>query len=342
MKNNNSYQQITQEERAIIAHHWRNKKSINYIARDLKRPWKTIKDELERNGEYDQFGKIIYSARKAQKKYLERRKKSKEKYRIIESNYELEDKLINLISGDENENLSPEQISGKFETVSFKTIYNWIWRMKKGKIKNKIIKGLRRQGKKYRKNNKNRGYESIIAPKTMIDQRPEIINNRERFGDFEGDLVKLNSKEVLYTLVDRKSKFTFITYLSNGYADLVNEATIKIWKKLKKKDLIKSITFDNGSEFSKHDLITSDTGLPIYFCFPYHSWEKGTNENTNGLIRQYYPKNIIHDNIKESDIKKIQDKLNHRPRKSLNYLTPYEVFVEGKLPEGNSKVQLTI
>jgi len=153
-------------------------------------------------------------------------------------------------------------------------------------------------------------------------------------------LVKLNSKEVLYTLVDRKSKFTFITYLSNGYADLVNKATVKIWKKLKKKNLIKSITFDNGSEFSKHDLITLDTRLPIYFCFPYHSWEKGTNENTNGLIRQYYPKKKIHDKIKPSDIKKIQDKLNHRPRKSLNFLTPYEVFIKGKKPKDNFKRKL--
>jgi len=338
MKNHNKYHQLTQEERVVIAHHWRNKKSINYIARDLKRPWKTIRDELERNGEYDQFGKLIYQSIKAQKKYLKRRKESKEKYRIIENNYQLEEKLIKLIT--QKENLSPEQISGRYNTVSFKTIYNWIWRMEKGKTKNKIIKGLRRQGKKYRKNNKNRGYESIIAPKRMINERPEIINNRERLGDFEGDLIKLNSKEVLYTLVDRKSKYTFITYLPNGYADLVNEATIKIWKKLKKKDLIKSITFDNGSEFSKHDLITSETGLPIFFCFPYHSWEKGTNENTNGLIRQYFPKKKIHANIKLSDIRKIQDKLNHRPRKSLNWLTPYEVFIEGKKPEDNFKRKL--
>ena len=120
----NNYTQISSDERVIIADLWRRKKSYYFIAKWLKRKYDTIKDEIERNGEYDQFGKIIYSARKAQKKYLERRKKSKEKYRIIESNYELEDKIISLISGDENENLSPEQISGKFETVSFKTIYN--------------------------------------------------------------------------------------------------------------------------------------------------------------------------------------------------------------------------
>ena len=208
------------------------------------------------------------------------------------------------------------------------------------KLKKKIVFNLRRKGKKYRKTSKLHKYQSITAPKTMIDQRPEIINNRKRIGDFEGDLIKLNGKEVLYTLVDRKSKYTFITYLSNGYADLVNEATIKIFKKLKrKKQKIKSITLDNGVEFSKHDLLTSDTGIPIYFCFPYHSWEKGTNENTNGLIRQYFPKGKIHDKISLSKIKKVQDKLNHRPRKSLNWLTPHEVFIEGLDPEKDSRVQ---
>ena len=210
--------------------------------------------------------------------------------------------------------------------------------MNDNSLKRKIVNNLRRKGKKYKKTSKLKVFSSKIAPKMMIDERPEEINNRERLGDFEGDLIKLNGKEVLYTLVDRKSKYTFITYLSNGYADLVNEATVKIWKKLKKKDLIKSITFDNGVEFSKHDLLTSDTKLPIYFCFPYHSWEKGTNENTNGLIRQYFPKNTTHDNIKLSDIKSIQNKLNNRPRKSLNWLTPHEVFIEKKKPE-NFQVQ---
>ena len=163
----------------------------------------------------------------------------------------------------------------------------------------------------------------------MINERLEIINNRERIGDFEGDLIKLNSKEVLYTLVDRKSRYTFIRYLSNGYADLVNKATIEINKKHK----IKSITFDNGSEFAKHDLLTADTKILVYFCFPYHSWEKGTNENTNGLIRQYFPKNEVHVNIKKSYIKIVQNKLNHRPRKCLNWLTPHEVFIKKMKPQ---------
>ena len=330
MKNHSKYSQLTQEERTIIADSWRRNKSYYHIAKWLNRKYDTIKNEIERNGKYDSFGRLIYSSQKAQRKYLERRKESKEKYRIIENNYKIEEKIIELIV---REHYSPEQIANRFNTVSHQTIYNWIYRMNDSSLKIKMVKNLRRKGKKYRKTSKLHSFQSITAPKRMIDQRPNVINKKERLGDFEGDLIKLNGKEVLYTLVDRKSKYTFITYLSNGYADLVNETTIKIWKKLKKKDLIKSITFDNGPEFSKHDLLTLDTGIPVYFCYPYHSWEKGTNENTNGLIRQYFPKNKVHDNIKLSDIKKVQDKLNHRPRKSLNWLTPHEVFIEKKNPE---------
>jgi len=233
--------------------------------------------------------------------------------------------------------LSPEQIAGRFNTVSFKTIYNWIWRMDNIKLKNQIVSNLRRRGKKYRKTSKLYTYESITAPKTEINERLEVINNRERLGDFEGDLVKLNGTEVFLTLVDRKSGLLFLRHLSNGYADLVNKEIIKIQKE--NKGIFKSITFDNGSEFSKHDLLTVETGIPIYFCFPYHSWEKGTNENTNGLIRQYYPKGKIHDKITLSDIKGLEKKLNHRPRKRLNYLTPYEVFIQKKNPRENSRVQ---
>lgn len=339
MKNNNKYNQLTQDERAVIAHLWRNGKSKNYIARDLKRSWDTIDKEMERNGEYDSFGKLIYSSKKARKKYLERRKESKKESRIIENNIELEDKLIKLFLED-NEDLSPEQIAGRFKTISFKTIYNWIWRMEDMSLKKKIVKNLRRKGKKYRKTSKLYSFESIIAPKVMIDQRPEEINNRERLGDFEGDLVKLNGTEVLLTLADRKAKKTFIRLLPNAYADLVNEEIIKIWKK--NKDIFKSITFDNGPEFSKHDLLTAETDISVYFCYPYHSWEKGTIENTNGLIRQYLPKGKIHGKLSPSDIQKIEDKLNNRPRKSLNYLTPNEVFEVKKNPEENSRVQLTI
>ena len=330
MKN---YTQITRDERAIISDLWIKGKSYYYIAKWLKRKYDTIRDEIERNGEIDQFGKLIYSSKKAHKKYLNRRKQSKEKERIIENNFEIENAITKLIT---KEQLSPEEIAGRYDTVSHQTIYNWIYRMTDFELKKDIVSNLRRKGKKYRRTSKLHAFQSITAPKTMIDQRPEIIEKRERLGDFEGDTVKLNGLERLYTLVDRKSGYLLVRHIQNGYAQTIYEMTLKIHKKYKGK--IKTITYDNGVEFSYHDLIAIDTGIPIYFCFPYHSWERGTNENTNGLLRQYFPKKAVHGKITESDIELIESKLNHRPRKRLNYLTPYEVFVKKMKPE-NFQVQ---
>ena len=334
----NNYTQISQEERAIIADLWRRGKSYYYIAKWLKRKYDTIKNEVERNGEINKFDKLVYSSKKAQKVYLERRKESKEKSRIIENNFELEEKITKLIT---EEQLSPDQISGRYKTVSHQTIYNWIYRISDFETKKEIVSHLRRKGKKYRKTSKLRTFESITAPKTMIDERSSVIDNRERLGDFEGDTVLLNGLERLYTLVDRKSGYLIVRHTPNGEAETIYQETLKIHRKRKDKVIIKSITYDNGVEFSYHDLITVDTGIPVYFAYPYHSWERGTNENTNGLIRQYLPKGEIHGKIKKSDIDEIENKLNNRPRKRLNYLTPYEVFVKKMNPK-NFPVQSLI
>jgi IS30 family transposase len=316
-----NYTQITYDERVLIADLWRKHKSYYFISKWLERKYDTIKNEIERNGTHSEYGKIKYKAKKANQKYLDRRKKYDT--RIIENNKKLEEKISTLII---DEQYSPDQISGRFKTISHQTIYNWIHRIEDIELKKKIVKNLRRKGKKYRKTSKLHTFESITAPKTMIDKRPEVIDNRERLGDFEGDTVILNDKQRLYTLVDRKSGFR---HIQNGFAQTIYEETVDICKQ----NNILSITYDNGVEFSYHDLIALDTNTLIYFCFPYHSWEKGTNENTNGLIRQYYPKKTVHDNIKKSDIIEVQNKLNNRPRKRLSYLTPHEVFVKKMNPQ---------
>lgn len=331
-----NYTQITRDERVIIADLWKRDKSYYYIANWLKRKYDTIRNEIERNGEINQFGKLIYTSRKANKKYLSRRRKSKRDSRIIENNIKVERRIIELITEDQ---LSPEEISGRYKTVSHQTIYDWIYRMSESKTKRDLISNLRRSGKKYRRTKKTSSFQSIIAPKTMINERPCIIEQRERLGDFEGDTVLLNGLERLYTLVDRKSGYLLVRHILNGYAQTIYEETLKIYKA--NKVLIESITYDNGVEFAYHDLITADTKIPIYFCYPYHSWERGSNENTNGLIRQYLPKGAVHGKITESDIKTIEDKLNNRPRKRLNYLTPHEVFVLKMKPE-NFQVQALI
>ena len=146
-------------------------------------------------------------------------------------------------------------------------------------------------------------------------------------GDFEGDTVILGGRrQRLYTLVDRKSGYLIVRKLVpdnlNGLSDLVLSETLKV------KNKIKTITFDNGSEFAQHKNIEQKSNIKVYFAYPYHSWERGTNENTNGLIRQFFPKKKQGATISVSDISRVQSLINHRPRKRLNWLTPYQVFVE--------------
>lgn len=275
-----NYTQISRDERAIIADLWRRGKSYYYIAKWLSRKYDTIVSEIERNGEVNKFGKLIYSSKKANKKCLKRRRNAKERQRVIENNFEIEEKITKLITEDQ---LSPDQISGRYDTVSHQTIYNWIHRMEDMELKKSIVSNLRRKGKKYRKSSKLNSFESITAPKTMIDKRPKEIERRERLGDLEGDTVLLNGLERLYTLVDRKSGYLFLRHILNGHAETIYQETLKIYREYDGKIL--SITYDNGVEFSYHDLISADTGIAIYFAYPYHSWERGTNENTNGLAR---------------------------------------------------------
>ena len=320
----NKYTQLKHEERVIIADLYRRRKSYYAISKWLKRKYDTIRDEIERNGEINRFGVLIYTVHKAEERCRERRMLAKKDTRIIENNSEIEDAIIKLIK---EKQLSPDEIAGRYKTVSHQTIYNWIYRMDDEIKKKTLVSNMRRRGKKYRKPNKLHTFQSITAPKTMIDARPEEINLRTRLGDFEGDTVLLNGLERLYTLVDRKSGFLIVRHIQNGHAETIHQETLRIYKKYE--GSIHSITYDNGVEFSYHDLITLDTKIPIYFAFPYHSWERGTNENTNGLLRQYLPKGKVHDILTTSYITELEDKLNNRPRKRLNYLTPYEVFVKG-------------
>ena len=326
----NKYTQITQEERCVIAHMWRHNKSINRISKELKRGWDTIRNEIYNNGKKDQFGKLIYEVYKAQKKHDKRRMDSKEKFRIIENDFELE-RQINLLIGDKQH--SPEQISGvlalnnnHIPVVSFQSIYRHLYRNKENK---KVIKNLRRGGKISRRQEKV-SKPCKTAPKTMIDDRPGVINNKERLGDMEGDTVKLFGLEKLYTLVDRKSGYAKIKHCVQGTAEVIHQKTLEIQKEIPAK--IYSITYDNGVEFSYHDLIALDTKIDIYFAHPYSSWERGCNENLNGLLRQYFPKGMTCVNLTEDYIRTVEDLVNNRPRKRLNFLSPYQVFILGLDP----------
>jgi IS30 family transposase len=159
----------------------------------------------------------------------------------------------------------------------------------------------------------------------MIAKRPKIVEKKSRIGDWEIDtIVGKNHKGFLVTVVDRKSKFTLIKNVVSKHAKVVTKALIEIITPLK--NITHTITSDNGKEFAYHKEVSAALDTDFYFANPYHSWERGLNEHTNGLIRQYLPKKSEFLNVSKDEIIMIQNRLNHRPRKILNYKTPYEVF----------------
>jgi len=165
----------------------------------------------------------------------------------------------------------------------------------------------------------------------LIDERPAVVNDRSRVGDWEGDtVIGKNHRGALVTLVERKSLYTIIEAVARRTAVAVREAIVTNLASHKGK--IHTLTYDNGKEMTEHEHITDTLGIKVYFAHPYSSWERGVNENTNGLIRQYFPKSRELTSVTREEIDKAMERLNHRPRKTLGFRTPYEVFFSTYTP----------
>ena len=223
---------------------------------------------------------------------------------------------------------SPEQISGRMKldiglSITHETIYSFIYANKTNG--GKLYKYLRHKNKKYHKRSNKYKARGIIIDRIMIDKRPKIVEKKSRIGDLEIDtVIGKNHIGALVTVVDRKSKFTLIKNVPSKQADVVTQALIELITPIKA--ITKTITSDNGKEFAYHKEVSKALDTKFYFANPYHSWERGLNEHTNGLIRQYLPKKSVFTNVSKEEIIMIQNRLNHRPRKVLGYKTPYEVF----------------
>lgn len=188
-----------------------------------------------------------------------------------------------------------------------------------------LYKHLRHQHKKYRKRYGSPDRKCTIKNRMMIDERPKIVEEKKRLGDWEIDtIIGHEHQKAIVTLVERVSKKTLIGQVGTKKADFVSRQVIRLLSAIK--PYVFTITADNGTEFSYHALIAAALEANVYFAHPYHSWERGLNENTNGLIRQYIPKGKDFGKLTDADIMSIQEKLNNRPRKSLGYATPNEVF----------------
>jgi len=237
-------------------------------------------------------------------------------------------------------NWSPEQISGRIKidfpndpimTISHEAIYMHIYSHPQARLNKKLIKLLPYQKSRRRKPKQRRKKGSKIKDQINISQRPEHIENRQEIGHWEGDLVIGRAqKSAIGTIVERKSRYTLIIGLKNRTTKSVTRAFAKELNQFDGQ-LKKTMTYDNGTEMADHKWLSKSTKMDIYFANPYSSWERGTNENTNGLIRRYLPKMTDFKNVDIKQLKMIQYKLNSRPRKVLGFKTPLEVLEQNSV-----------
>lgn len=248
----------------------------------------------------------------------------------------LTSEVISFVEEKLREKWSPEQIAGVCKSnnifISYETIYRHVWADKK--TGGDLYKHLRRRGKKYNHRSAKTAGRGCIPNRIDISERPKIVEKKCRIGDWEGDtIIGAKQQGVILSLVDRVSKYTLLASMNGKHAEQVADLIKKCFKRLPRQAPRHTITFDNGKEFSQHKQITKKTKLRCYFATPYHSWERGLNEHTNGLVRQYCPKGSDLTQYSEEYIMLVENELNNRPRKVLGYRTPREVFLGIKQPQ---------
>ena len=310
-----TYTQLTQEQRYQISVLLKIGQNQSEIAEVIGKHKSTISREVHRNQ-----GKRGYRPKQAQQMSLNRRKKAKP--RIQGSTWALiESKL--------QEDWSPEQISDWLKQnadiqVSHERIYLYIYADKRaGGSLHKHLRCQKKRRKRYG------GYDrrGKLPNRRSIEERPEIVDQRQRIGDWEVDtMIGKGHRQAIVTLTERKSRFALLRKVERRKAGLVSTAVIDLLQPVA--DRLHTITSDNGKEFAEHERIAQELEISFFFAHPYAAWERGANENMNGLIRQYIPKDRDLSSVTGEELVQIMNKLNHRPRKCLDFKTPFEVFFE--------------
>ncbi|WP_444895971.1 IS30 family transposase [Microbulbifer sp. SSSA005] len=324
-----SPQHLTLAEREEIRAGLSAKQSIRAIARSLKRNPSTISREIQRNR-----GRRYYKAVDANNRA--KRMARRPKPYLLEQNPRLKKLVLEKLEL----NWSPEQISGWLRKtyqadesmkISAETIYKTLYFRVRSALHHKLVKHLRRSHSlRHSKQHSRKGERGTIniVNGTSIRERPQEIQERCVLGHWEGDLVSGSNNTHIATLVDRKSRYTIILKLKGKDAASVNQALVAKFKKLPK-ELCQSLTWDRGMELAKHAEFTEKTGVPVFFCDPQSPWQRGTNENTNSLIRQYFPKRTCLAQHTQRKLNQVANELNSRPRKTLNFATPKQVIKQG-------------
>jgi IS30 family transposase len=315
-----SYAHLTRDQRVELAALLKSGMSQARAARQIKTHPGTVSRELSRNAHTNKAG---YHAAVAHRLAEKRRATANFRPRITSGSF-LEHYIPQALACE----YSPEQIAGKLRfvfgrsLVCHETIYRWVYL-----IRQDLRHFLRCTKGRYRRRRGTnaRWQKRELAKKTWIDERPAVVEARSRVGDWEGDTVHGAAKSgYIATLVERKSGYLVARKIQdpngeNMLATVTSLQAVPVEKRL-------TLTLDNGPEMSEYEEMERRTGLKVYFARPYHSWERGTNENTNGLLRQYFPKKTSFEAVTQEEVDRAVQRLNTRPRKRLGYQSPHTVF----------------
>jgi IS30 family transposase len=312
---------LSMQEREEISRGISQKESIRSIASRLGRPPSTISREINRNG-----GVGAYRAVKAQERATVNVKRPKPC--LLDTNEKLRNHVIEKLNLD----WSPEQIAGELKVsypddetmrISHETIYKTLYIQSRGALNKELCNHLR-TARKYRKSkgdNREKAKQGRIVDAVSISERPPEADDRAVPGHWEGDLILGTIDSQVATLVERTSRFVMLTKTETKEAPAVGKALAEHMRTLPKQ-LKQSLTWDQGSEMAAHKLFTIDSGIDVYFCDPHSPWQRGSNENTNGLLRQYLPRGKNVANYTQEELDVIAYRLNTRPRKVLDFMTP--------------------
>jgi IS30 family transposase len=322
-----NYKRLSDLEREDISRMLSQKCSFRSIAKVLDRNVSTISREINAGS----CNKYTYRAVKAQSRA--RRNSSKRKT----GKHKLNDRpeLWKYIRKKLKKKWSPRQIAEELEKdypldmtmrISPEAIYTYIYILPRGSLKKELTSCLRQNRKRRHKQSRGAKMERKIEDMLSIEERPQEVEDRIIPGHWEGDLIiGKNNRSALGTLVERTTRTTILIPVKNKEAEIVAKAFAKEVRKLPRQMKL-TMTYDQGREMAKHKLFTNITGIKVYFAHPRSPWERGTNENTNGLIRQFFPKGTDFNKVSRYEVKKVQDLLNGRPRQVLDFRKPYEVF----------------
>jgi transposase, IS30 family len=321
-----SFKHLSLREREVISKNLSLGLSCNEIGKIIGRSGSTISRDMTKN----KMSRETYWAIDADFQYDCRKEKPKRPKRI-ENNFLLREYIHTKLKS----RWSPDQIANKLKEeypldmsmrASHETIYTYLYCLPRGELKKELMSHLRRERKERQRRGNVHKMRRVIPDMVSISERPPEVADRIIPGHWEGDLiVGKGHKSAIGTLVERTTRTTILVPLKAKDAMSVRKAFEKEIRKLPRQ-MKQSLTYDRGTEMFEHKLFTENTKMKVYFADPYSPWQRGTNENTNGLLRQYFPKGTDLSLVSRQEIKRVQRELNGRPRKVLQYQTPYESF----------------